>query len=364
MRSKTAAVIVLTAFMSICIQANAQDDWANLGRYAQANSEVTVQPKAVFMGDSITQCWWDADPNFFTSNNFLCRGISGQTTSHMLVRMRKDVVDLHPKYVVILAGTNDIAKNNGFIEVDDIYGNIVSMCEIAKANKIKPVICSVLPVKQYRWRPEVTDCADRIIRLNSLLKEYAQIAAMGWMAFGLSVSALRRICIFALLSMALGGIALGMGTDNIWSLIAAAVGLLLVCAFGFRQRPGSVAYLPVELRYGQKLLRLTALRDTGNSLVDPVTGRSVLVVDANAAIALTGLTLQQLQKPVEAVSNALLPGLRLISYQAVGQPGGMLLALRIPDVRIGDWKGSSLVAFAPNGLSREGAYQALTGGVA
>ena len=88
--------------------------------------------------------------------------------------MRKDVVDLHPKYVVILAGTNDIAKNNGFIEVDDIYGNIVSMCEIAKANKIKPVICSVLPVKQYRWRPEVTDCADRIIRLNSMLKEYAQ----------------------------------------------------------------------------------------------------------------------------------------------------------------------------------------------
>lgn len=200
--------------------------------------------------------------------------------------------------------------------------------------------------------------------LGNWVWRLVSLAAMGWMAFGLSVSALRRICIFALLSMALGGIALGMGTDNIWSLIAAAVGLLLVCAFGFRQRPGSVAYLPVELRYGQKLLRLTALRDTGNSLVDPVTGRSVLVVDANAAIALTGLTLQQLQKPVEAVSNALLPGLRLISYQAVGQPGGMLLALRIPDVRIGDWKGSSLVAFAPNGLSREGAYQALTGGVA
>ena len=113
-------------------------------------------------------------PGFFTSNNFLCRGISGQTTSHMLVRMRKDVVDHHPKYVVILAGTNDIAKNNGFIEVDDIYGNIVSMCEIAKANRIKPVICSVLPVKQYKWRPEVTDCADRIIRLNAMLKEYAR----------------------------------------------------------------------------------------------------------------------------------------------------------------------------------------------
>ena len=155
-------------------QSHAQDDWANIGRYAQANSEMTVRPKAVFMGDSITQCWYDADPSFFNDNNFACRGISGQTTSHMLVRMRKDVVNLHPKYVVILAGTNDIAKNNGFIEVDDIYGNIVSMCEIAKANKVKPVICSILPVKQYKWRPEVTDCAERIIKLNAMLEDYAQ----------------------------------------------------------------------------------------------------------------------------------------------------------------------------------------------
>lgn len=155
-------------------QSHAQDDWANIGRYAQANSEMTVRPKAVFMGDSITQCWYDADPSFFNDNNFACRGISGQTTAHMLVRMRKDVVNLHPKYVVILAGTNDIAKNNGFIEVDDIYGNIVSMCEIAKANKVKPVICSVLPVKQYKWRPEVTDCAERIIKLNGMLEDYAQ----------------------------------------------------------------------------------------------------------------------------------------------------------------------------------------------
>lgn len=166
-------LLILTCIL-IFQQAHAQDDWANIGRYAQANSEMTVRPKAVFMGDSITQCWYDADPSFFNDNNFACRGISGQTTSHMLVRMRKDVVDLHPKYVVILAGTNDIAKNNGFIEVDDIYGNIVSMCEIAKANKIKPVICSVLPVKQYKWRPEVTDCAERIIRLNAMLEDYAK----------------------------------------------------------------------------------------------------------------------------------------------------------------------------------------------
>lgn len=163
------AIVAMTV-----LSAEAQDDWAGIGKYAQANSEITASPLAVFMGDSITQCWLDADPDFFSDNNFACRGISGQTTSHMLVRMRKDVVNLHPKYVVILAGTNDIAKNNGFIEVDDIYGNIVSMCEIAKVNKVKPVICSVLPVKKYRWRPEVTDCAERIIRLNGMLEEYAK----------------------------------------------------------------------------------------------------------------------------------------------------------------------------------------------
>ena len=173
MQMRRYLLLILTCIL-IFQQAHAQDDWANIGRYAQANSEMTVRPKAVFMGDSITQCWYDADPSFFNDNNFACRGISGQTTSHMLVRMRKDVVDLHPKYVVILAGTNDIAKNNGFIEVDDIYGNIVSMCEIAKANKVKPVICSVLPVKQYKWRPEVTDCAERIIRLNAMLEDYAK----------------------------------------------------------------------------------------------------------------------------------------------------------------------------------------------
>lgn len=167
-------ILTLAAVILAASTAMAQDDWAFLGKYASANAELKKSPKAVFMGDSITQCWPDCDAGFFSDNNFACRGISGQTTSHMLVRMRKDVVALHPKYVVILAGTNDIAKNNGYIEVDDIFGNIVSMCEIAKANKIKPVICSVLPVKQYKWRPEVTDCADRIIRLNAMLHDYAK----------------------------------------------------------------------------------------------------------------------------------------------------------------------------------------------
>ena len=165
-------VTIIVGTLLLPLIASAQD-WINTAKYAQANKTVTVKPKAVFMGDSITEGWPDADPNFFTDNNILGRGISGQTTSHMLCRFRKDVLELEPKYVVILGGTNDIALNNGPMALEDTYNNIVSMCEIAKANKVTPVICSVLPCKIYLWRPEVTDAADQIVRLNAMLKEYA-----------------------------------------------------------------------------------------------------------------------------------------------------------------------------------------------
>ena len=155
-----------------CVFAASAQDWAKFGRYEQANAEVTAKPKAVFMGDSITDGWARLDPDFFKENNFIGRGISGQTTSHMLVRFRRDVVDHSPQYVVILAGTNDIAKNNGDISLENILGNIISMCDIAKANKITPVICSVLPADHYRWRPGIEPAQD-IIRLNQMLKEYA-----------------------------------------------------------------------------------------------------------------------------------------------------------------------------------------------
>lgn len=171
MRLKFLLAVAVATFFTITV--SAQNEWAGIRKYAQANSEVNFTPKAVFMGDSITEGWYKNDQSFFNDNGFLCRGISGQTTSHMLVRMRKDVVNHKPKYAVILAGTNDIAKNNGDIALEDIFGNIVSMCDIAKANGIRPVICSVLPAKKYKWRPEVTDCAEQIIRLNKMLEEYA-----------------------------------------------------------------------------------------------------------------------------------------------------------------------------------------------
>lgn len=165
--------LILSLF-AICIGAAtvSAQDWAKFSRYEEANAKVTQKPKAVLMGDSITDGWAKADEAFFTDNNLVGRGISGQTTSHMLVRFRRDVVDLAPKYVLILAGTNDIAKNNGDISLENILGNIISMCEIAKANKIKPVICSVLPADRFRWRPEVAPAED-IVKLNAMLKEYA-----------------------------------------------------------------------------------------------------------------------------------------------------------------------------------------------
>ncbi len=150
-----------------------QKDWAKFDRYAAANDTVSVRPKAVFMGDSITDNWAKKDGAFFSDNNFVGRGISGQVTSQMLVRFRQDVINLNPKYVVILAGTNDIALNNGPISLDNVLGNIISMCELAKLHKIKPILCSVLPAEQFRWRKELQPAED-IIKLNEMIREYAK----------------------------------------------------------------------------------------------------------------------------------------------------------------------------------------------
>lgn len=180
---KTLMTIIL-AMAAVMAYAQPQiGDWAKFNRYHDANKEVTTSPRVVFMGDSITDFWVDADPDFFKSNNFLGRGISGQTTSHMLVRFRRDVIDHHPKYVVILAGTNDVAKNLGEIAPENSLGNIISMCEIARANKIKPIICSILPCNFFFWRPEVKGQEKEIIELNALLKEYAESAKIPYVDY-------------------------------------------------------------------------------------------------------------------------------------------------------------------------------------
>lgn len=168
-------IIALAALLCGATSAFAQEDWARNGRYAEANAQITKTPKAVLLGDSITDSWYDFDPAFFSDNNFAGRGISGQTTSQILVRMREDVVNLHPKYVVILAGINDIAHNPGHaIDVPKAVGSIKSMCEVARANGIKPIVCSLLATTYIPWRAEVGDVSDEVAEFNSLLREYAR----------------------------------------------------------------------------------------------------------------------------------------------------------------------------------------------
>lgn len=174
-----AAAAMIAAFA----QMNAQErDWAQFGRYAEDNKTVPEKPKAVFMGDSITDLWINADPGFFSDNNFIDRGISGQTSSEMLVRFRQDVIELGPEYAVIMAGTNDIARNNGRIELKNVLDNLISMCELARANGIKPVLCSVPPTKKFGWRPELTPAQD-VVKLNGMIKDYAARAGIQYVDY-------------------------------------------------------------------------------------------------------------------------------------------------------------------------------------
>ncbi|MDD7884703.1 SGNH/GDSL hydrolase family protein [Flavivirga sp. 57AJ16] len=151
-------------------------DWANLRRYQKDNARLVSleanEPRVVFMGNSITEGWSIINNGFFNNNNYINRGIGGQTTPQMLLRFRQDVIELHPKAVVILAGVNDIAGNTGPSTIDMIFNNIKSMVELAKANKIKVLLCSVLPVFDFPWNPGLKP-AKKIIELNMLLEPYA-----------------------------------------------------------------------------------------------------------------------------------------------------------------------------------------------
>ncbi|MGN6178189.1 MAG: GDSL-type esterase/lipase family protein [Mucilaginibacter sp.] len=149
------------------------NDWPWLSKYADANTKIKPGEKlVVFMGNSITENWGNMDAAFFKDNDYLSRGIGGQVSSQMLVRFREDVINLHPKAVVIEAGTNDIAENRGPISLENVFGNIVSMCELARASGIKPIIGSVLPASDFSWHRGLNP-ADKIIELNGMLKEYA-----------------------------------------------------------------------------------------------------------------------------------------------------------------------------------------------
>ena len=163
-----------------CSQKINSQDWnefANTSRYDKANLELklhtTAHNRVVFMGNSITEDWLKIRPEFFDNKDYINRGISGQTTPQMLLRFRQDVVDLNPKVVVILAGTNDIAGNSGYISLEAIISTIKSMAEIANANDIQVIISSILPAIDYPWKPGL-DPASKIIIINKALKAFSE----------------------------------------------------------------------------------------------------------------------------------------------------------------------------------------------
>ena len=161
---------------SVKEELNETNDWPNLRRYrsqnAQLNAPSPKENRVVFMGNSITDGWINVSPDFFKNKPYLDRGISGQTTPQMLIRFRQDVIDLKPKVVVILAGINDIAGNTGPSTLEMIEDNLASMAQLANANGIKVVLCSVLPAYSFPWRPGI-DPVQKIIDLNKWIKNYA-----------------------------------------------------------------------------------------------------------------------------------------------------------------------------------------------
>ena len=150
-------------------------DWAWLGHFRDDNAKLLAEGTkvhAVFLGDSITEGWARTDPEFLSSGN-VGRGISAQTTPQLLVRMYQDVIALAPRVVHIMAGTNDIAHNTGPMTATDSRNNIMAMCDIARAHKIRVVLGSVPPASKYWWRPEVTPKAEALA-LNEWMRGHAK----------------------------------------------------------------------------------------------------------------------------------------------------------------------------------------------
>lgn len=198
--------------------------------------------------------------------------------------------------------------------------------------------------------------------LGNTLWRLVFLGLMGMLAFGLNKSAWKRTGIFVLLSMAMGGIALGLGSAEIPMLILSALGVWLLSRISFGGSVGGKEYVPITITDGARSISVIALKDTGNSLRDPITGEQVLILGPDGAERLLGLPQDALLHPLETLMGNSGRGLRLIPYSAVGQPGGMLLAKRFSDVKLGEQRGSALVAFAPERIGVGQVYQALAGG--
>ena len=204
--------------------------------------------------------------------------------------------------------------------------------------------------------------ANKLRFLGNGLWRMIILALMVITAFGVGKTAAWRGMIFLLLKFALHGVTGLMDNGGIITVILGAGGIAVLCALGLPVGFDEKQLVPVELKVNGHLWKVTAFRDTGNGLRDPLTGERVLVAGADMGQKLLGLTAVQLSDPADTLAAGLAPGMRLIPYRTVGQGGAMMLARRFKEVRIGSWRGSALVAFAPESFGKNAGYQMLIGG--
>ena len=167
----------IVLFTTMTIFGFSQEDWFGFNRFRTDNERIAQSgdcPEVVFMGNSITEYWTLYHPDFFREHRYCGRGIGGQTSVQMLARFTADVVNLRPKAVVIMAGTNDVAHNTYWVEPDRVVDNIVAMCQLARANGIVPLISSIPPCASFVWNPEIKDAARTIVSINERLRAYAE----------------------------------------------------------------------------------------------------------------------------------------------------------------------------------------------
>ncbi len=187
-------------------------------------------------------------------------------------------------------------------------------------------------------------------------------ASEGWICFGGNSGGFRRGVFFAVLAAAVSEGAAGVGGLSVRGMGSGALLVCALCLLDMRRHRLKKPYVPVLLIWENQKERILALRDTGNTLRDPVTGEPVLVAGPSVAQRMLGLTEEELSTPAKTLVDGKIKGLRLIPYRSVGQSNGMLLAVRVPRAKVGTRQGSVVVAFTPTVLDPENRYHALAGG--
>jgi lysophospholipase L1-like esterase len=178
------AIAAIAAFVCIALTTCQKEEKKRHDKVPEEGEEVVHEgPRAVFIGNSITERWPQQHAEFFSDNGYVGKGIGGQVSAQILARFDNDAIALDPWCVVILAGTNDIAQNTGvYIPLDDIYNNIVAMTEKVMAVNIKPILCSILPVYDYPWKPGLNP-APTIVELNGKILTYASLMGIPYVDY-------------------------------------------------------------------------------------------------------------------------------------------------------------------------------------